>query len=92
MIRPLKNILLVEKLKEVEPTKSGIVLTRDNTSLFDKVKILEVGPKIKDIKKGDICYVHKIVESLEVRGSVGFITEDHVFAVEEQGTPGTVAN
>ena len=84
MIRPLRKTLYIEVLKEQDPKKGGIVLTKDNTTYFDKIKVLAVGSEVKDIKKGDICYVHKVFEPLEIGSNLGFITEDRVFAIEEQ--------
>lgn len=54
-IKPLRDCVVVKAITQEEKTKSGIVLP--DTAEKEKPeqgKVIAVGPKIKDIKKGDI--------------------------------------
>ena len=51
-IKPQRDLLLIEIKKQTKST-SGLVL--DNPDLIlEQAKVLEVGPEVKTIKKGDI--------------------------------------
>jgi len=79
VIKPFKRIVLIEILEE-ESKKGQIYLGRPNSTNFDKALVVEVGPDVKDIKKGDTVYVHKVWEPIEVGAKIGFIAEDRIFA------------
>lgn len=54
-IKPLRDCVVVKAITQEEKTKSGIVLP--DTAAKEKPeqgKVIACGPKIKDIKKGDI--------------------------------------
>ena len=80
-IIPRKQVLLVEIMQEKDPVKNGIILPRADTTNFDMVKVLAIGPEVEDIKVGDICYAHHgMTEEIEIGTKKGFISLHDVFA------------
>ena len=80
MVQPLKAIALIEVIKE-EKNVRGTIVT-DESFYFDKATVLAVGPLIKDIKKGDIVYVHKGVwEPIERGSKTALISQTDIFAI-----------
>ncbi len=57
MIAPLGNRLLVEPLKEEFKTKSGIILGDTIAPQSIKVKVIAVGPDVKDFRVGETLFV-----------------------------------
>lgn len=54
MLKPIKNNLIVELVEKEKTTLSGIILTSDDSNEASRGKVLSVGPKVKDIKVGDV--------------------------------------
>jgi co-chaperonin GroES (HSP10) len=84
MIRPVRDVLLIEVMKEDSPMRAGIILPRADMTNFDIAKVIEVGNTVKDFKKGDLIYVHHgIWEPMEIGTQKGFIKEERCFAIIE---------
>lgn len=83
-IKPRKRICVIEVAKEQNPSRGGILLSRPDSSNFDKAKVLRVGPEVEDVKEGDVVYVHHGQwEPLIIGGEVGLVAEAEIFAIEE---------
>ena len=64
--------------------RGGLVLSRPDSSNFDKAKVLGVADNIKDLEEGDFVYVHHgLWEPLEIGGKVGLVHQKDVLAIEE---------
>lgn len=83
-IKPRADIVLVEISVEETPTRGEIILSRPDSSNFDKAKVLAVADNIKDLKEGDFVYVHHgLWEPLEIGGKVGLVHQKDVLAIEQ---------
>lgn len=52
-IRPLKDNIIVERIKKEEVTSGGIVLPGGDRDEADKAVVVAVGPEVEGIKAGD---------------------------------------
>ena len=55
-VRPLRNTVLLERVKNDMTTSSGIVLTRNDEA--DKAKVLAIGPAVDEVAVGDVVLVN----------------------------------
>lgn len=55
-VRPLRNTVLLERVKNDMTTDSGILLTRSDDA--DKAKVLAIGPAVEEVAVGDIVLVN----------------------------------
>lgn len=69
MVQPLGTRLLVEPLKEETKTKAGIVLGESIAPQSVKMKVLAIGPEVKDFKVGEVVFVSQYAPT-ECRESV----------------------
>ena len=86
-MRPLRNNVLVDEIKEEKKTESGLIL--DGTSADDETKlglVIAVGPDVTDIKQFD-----KVIPDwskgtvVEVKGRQGvMIKEEDIFGIVEE--------
>lgn len=83
MIKAFGDKILIQEVKPVTKTDSGIILSRSTDT--SKAKVLSVGSKVVDVKEGDIVFVDWS-KSQPISGddSKVFIREQFVIAVVDQ--------
>lgn len=83
-LQPLRDLLIVEKIQEeTQKIQSGIILpgSTDNMVLI-KIKVLAVGPKVEDLKVGDIVYAENILEPLyKGNKNVGLMNQKYIHCI-----------
>ena len=83
MIKPQRDLLLIEIKKQTKST-SGLVL--DNPDLIlEQAEVLEVGPEVKTIKKGDIVLFKAWHTDIVIIGDKEYVhlEEDGVLSIVE---------
>jgi len=58
MIRPIKNNIIVERIKKEEVSTGGIVLPGGDREAADKALVLAIGPEVPDINEGDYLLIN----------------------------------
>lgn len=60
-MKVLDTRVIVQLIKDEEAcTKIGdFVLPEENLAEYDKAKVIEVGPKVEDVAKGDTVYIYR---------------------------------
>jgi len=85
-MRAIGRHILVNGIKEREETKSGLLLSEDDTRMFRYIKgvVLSVGDEIDKISEGDIIYYDKANSHLvNVDGEqLSVVRYDNVVMVE----------
>jgi co-chaperonin GroES (HSP10) len=57
-LRPLKDNVIIERIKKDEMTSGGIVLPGGDRSEADRATVISVGPDVVNIKVGDEVLVN----------------------------------
>lgn len=76
------DLLLVE---EVEETEKGVIIhipSNARLSNFIKLKVIAVGPRVEDIKEGDIVIAEKMLQSMDPISKFFLIREEYVHLIE----------
>lgn len=58
MIKPLRNLLLIELDKPEDQNDAGIFMTKSWEDAITSATVLDVGPEVKDLKKGDRVHIN----------------------------------
>ena len=77
---PTANRLLVKPYLEEETTKGGIILTSPIDKPVKYADVLQIGPKVSDVRIGDIVVFGKYVAA-EANDGLLIIKEDDVLAL-----------
>lgn len=56
MIKPIRNLVLVEPFPSDDVTDGGLIIPDSVKKISNKVRVVEVGNKVTKVKKGDIAY------------------------------------
>lgn len=79
--KPLRDLLLV-KIVEKHNTTSGIVLPQNAGSRFVELKVLGMGPDVKeDIQLNDTVLAENMVEAIDREKVIGLIVSKYIVAV-----------
>lgn len=85
--KPRHTTLIVKKLnKEDEITGSGIhIPERVNKNSFDRLEVIEAGPEVKDLIKGNIVLAEKMFQVIDnLNKEIGIIQEQYVWIIENK--------
>ena len=55
-LTPLRNNVIVEKLKKELTTSSGIILKSSDEA--DKAKVVAIGPEVNDVEVGNVLLIN----------------------------------
>ncbi|NMA04787.1 MAG: co-chaperone GroES [Acholeplasmataceae bacterium] len=83
MIKPLKNNVILEIKKEETKTESGIILTTESKTKSQFGCVLEVGPEVTSLSKGDeVVYKNYSGTTVEIKGvEYMIIKEEDILAI-----------
>jgi len=86
-MRPLRNNVVIDEIKEEKKTESGLIL--DGTSADDDTKlgfVVAIGPNVTDVQVYDKVIVDWSKGTVfEVQGRQGvMISEDNIIAIVEE--------
>lgn len=82
-IKPLRDLLLIQLDEPKKQSESGIFITKAWEDAISSCTVLEVGPAVKTVKKGDHIHINpyaylditdselKIIQEGDVLGHVG---------------------
>lgn len=83
MIRPYKNLILVEPQDNTKEKKAGILLPDYAENVMpDRGKVVAIGSEVKDIKKGDMVLFDR-VRADNYRDKTGLIEGKYMLIKEE---------
>jgi co-chaperonin GroES (HSP10) len=85
-MKPLRDEIIVKRDANEEKTKAGIILQGNDDDIKLTGTVIDVGPKVKDLKKNDRILFHSqgyIVQMVKGK-EVIFMPESTVLAILEK--------
>lgn len=64
-MKPRHELCLVERQTITSNTTSGIYIPNDGSAILQKFKIIAVGPKVEDLKIGDLVLAEDAMQQID---------------------------